>query len=67
VTVGTTQKSIAAKQPTWLLRKVFHVCEGGFFRLGIYLATVESATLRPSSRNSEAMRGAPHVAFSLAI
>lgn len=66
VTVGTTQKSIAATEPTWLCRKVFQVCEGGRRPRGKYFATVETATLCPSSRSSAAIRGAPHSRFSRA-
>ena len=29
ISVGTTQRSIAAMASAWLLRKVRHVCEGG--------------------------------------
>jgi hypothetical protein len=44
VAVGTTKKSIDARLPTWFLRIVRQSCDGGFLSLGMYLATVDSAT-----------------------
>jgi len=67
VAVGTTQQSIDARQPTWFVKKVFQFCDGSLLRLGKYLATVESATTCPNNRNSDAIRGAPHVTLSRAI
>jgi hypothetical protein len=35
VTAGTTKKSIEARQPRWLSKKVRHICDGGRLRLGM--------------------------------
>ena len=66
-TVGTVKKSTAAICLTWFLRKVLHVCEGGFFGVIMYFATVESAASYPNSFNSDWILGAPQVGFSLDI
>ncbi len=50
----------------WLRRKVPRRCDGSGSRtFTIYFATVESATLCPSSASSEAIIGAPHVTLSM--
>ena len=46
------KKSMPAAQLIWLRRKVRQVCEGGLFRRGMYLATVDWATAMPSLSNS---------------
>ena len=48
----------------WLLRKVRHVCDGGFLCRTLYFATVDSATSYPSKASSDLIRGTPHVWFS---
>ena len=63
-TVGTVKKSMAAICLTWFFKKVLHVCEGGFFCLIMYFATVESAISKPSNFNSDWILGAPQVGFS---
>src|SRR6266404_1998216 len=56
-----------AAQLIWLRRKVRQVCEGGLFRRGMYLATVDWATAMPSLSNSPWIRGAPQPGFSVAM
>src|SRR5436190_14008062 len=48
VSVGTTQRSIAAMVSAWLRRNVRQVCDGGPRRRIMYLETVDSATSNPS-------------------
>ena len=45
--VGTVKKSAAAISPTWFLRKVRQVWEGGLLFRIMYLATVDSETSKP--------------------
>ena len=42
--VGTTNKLIEARQPTWLSRNVRQVCDGGFGCRTMYLVTVACET-----------------------
>ncbi len=52
----------------WFWMKVPHRWDGSGVRtLTMYFATVESATLWPSSASSEAILGAPQVTFSVDI
>src|SRR5438034_8033578 len=67
VSVGTTQRSIAAMACAWLRRNVRQVCDGGPRRRIMYLETVDSAISNPSLSSSPWMRGAPHNGFSLLI
>src|SRR5262249_14734655 len=52
VTVGTTQRSIAAIASAWLRRNVRQVCDGGPRCRIMYLETVDSAISNPSLSNS---------------
>ena len=60
VAVGTVKKSHATMSVTWLLRKAFHVGDGGLRTRGRYFSTVDLATVMPSLRSSPTMRGDPH-------
>ena len=64
VAVGTTKKSMDARQPTWFRRNVRQVCDGGFGCRIMYLETVAWLISIPSLRSSPWMRGAPHNGFS---
>ena len=58
VTVGTTQRSIAAIASAWLRRNVRQFCDGGPRCRIMYLETVDSAISNPSFSSSLWMRGA---------
>ena len=66
--MGTVKKSIDANEPTWLSRKVRHVCEGGFRGLGgMKRDTLRSPMSMPSLSNSPWILGAPQPTLALAI
>jgi hypothetical protein len=61
------QEIQATKSWTWLLRKVFHVGEGGLHSRTRYFSTVDWATSMPSLRSSPTIRGEPQVGFACHI
>src|SRR5437764_13220678 len=60
VSVGTTQRSIAAMACAWLRRNVRQVCDGGPRRRIMYVETVDSAISHPKLQHfTMDARGAP--------
>ncbi len=55
------EKTQATRSLTWLLKKAFHVGDGGLRTVRRYFSTVDLAMMMPSLRSSPTMRGEPHV------